>query len=140
MSPQHANPSDFGPAGFSFVGPHAATPLGARASKRAESEPWRAVAGCGAAGNFSQTNKTHKAQQSALQALKIGYNGVLLLLNFERFFSKTVAALAQSVEHWIVIPGVTGSIPVCRPKFKNPRKVRLAGVFTFGFGTFGFGF
>ena len=95
------------------------------------------MAACGAAGNFSQTNKTHKAQQSALQALKIGYNGVLLLLNFERFFSKTVAALAQSVEHWIVIPGVTGSIPVCRPKFKNPRKVRLAGVFTFGFD-FGF--
>jgi hypothetical protein len=28
----------------------------------------------------------------------------------------SVAALAQSVEHWIVIPDVTGSIPVCRPK------------------------
>ena len=28
----------------------------------------------------------------------------------------TMAALAQSVEHWIVIPGVSGSIPLCRPK------------------------
>ncbi len=31
--------------------------------------------------------------------------------------TSSAAALAQSVEHWIVIPGVTGSIPVCRPKY-----------------------
>ena len=41
-----------------------------------------------------------------------------------------MAALAQLVEHWIVIPGVTGSIPVCRPKqyFKKPREI---GAFCF---------
>ena len=32
-----------------------------------------------------------------------------------------MAALAQSVEHWIVIPGVTGSIPVCRPKLSQEK-------------------
>ena len=41
-----------------------------------------------------------------------------------------MAALAQLVEHWIVIPGVTGSIPVCRPKFeaKSPDS---SGLFAF---------
>ena len=41
----------------------------------------------------------------------------------------SVAALAQSVEHWIVIPGVTGSIPVCRPKLKT--KKPRQGLFCF---------
>ena len=46
-----------------------------------------------------------------------------------------MAALAQLVEHWIVAPGVTGSIPVCRPKFctvvhaKSPAFRKSAGLF-----------
>ena len=47
-----------------------------------------------------------------------------------------MAALAQSVEHWIVIPGVTGSIPVCRPKQKAPQGMSC-GAFPFpGLGLF----
>ncbi len=40
------------------------------------------------------------------------------------------AALAQSVEHWIVIPGVTGSIPVCRPKLQA-KSPDYSGLFAF---------
>jgi hypothetical protein len=60
------------------------------AAERAQADfsPWDVKNGgeCGAARR--NLSKTNKAQKSALQALKIGYNGVLLLLNFERFFSK----------------------------------------------------
>ena len=38
-----------------------------------------------------------------------------------------VAALAQLVEHWIVAPVVTGSIPVCRPK-NSSTYVRFAKI------------
>jgi hypothetical protein len=51
----------------------------------------------------------------------------------ERFFGRRasvttkVAALAQLVEHWIVAPVVTGSIPVCRPRNSSSmRKARLS--------------
>jgi hypothetical protein len=44
--------------------------------------------------------------------------------------SIAAAALAQSVEHWIVIPVVTGSIPVCRPK-DYVKPLRNQGLFRF---------
>ena len=41
-----------------------------------------------------------------------------------------MAVLAQLVEHRIVIPSVTGSIPVHRPK-QDPRKSKACGGFRF---------
>ena len=43
-----------------------------------------------------------------------------------------MAVLAQLVEHWIVIPRVTGSIPVHRPSYIKPRREFLCGVFYAG--------
>gem|GEM_PF-4314639 len=35
-------------------------------------------------------------------------------------FDFSMVAIAQPVEHWIVIPGVAGSIPVGHPKILAP--------------------
>ena len=42
-----------------------------------------------------------------------------------------MVAIAQLVEHWIVIPGVAGSIPVGHPNFKKPLFKKLNNGFFF---------
>lgn len=42
---------------------------------------------------------------------------MLFIINYEHFKHLFVAAIAQLVEHWIVIPVVAGSSPVGRPTF-----------------------